>query len=124
MSNALEDYYTALERLKKRKEKINNDAVAIEAGRKKGSIKKSREAFRELITAIDAAATEQSQQGNETREQLNRTKQSVKHFKEQLDAALSRELSLLHEVYNLKKQLAHLIGGNVLPIRTRKSPTS
>ena len=34
MSDAMTDYYAALERLKKRKGvRINNDAVAIEAGR-------------------------------------------------------------------------------------------
>ncbi|MEK6290834.1 MAG: hypothetical protein V4793_05485 [Paraburkholderia tropica] len=50
MSDAMTDYYAALERLKKRKgARINNDTVAIEAGRKKGSIKKSRPLFAQLI---------------------------------------------------------------------------
>ena len=46
--SALNDYYAALERLKANKpiilpkgSAINNDTVALEAGRKRGSIKKS-----------------------------------------------------------------------------------
>ena len=49
--SALNDYYAALERLKANKPEvlpkgsaINNDTVALEAGRKRGSIKKSRHA--------------------------------------------------------------------------------
>jgi hypothetical protein len=34
--------------------KVNNDNVALEAGRKRGSIKKSRESFLELIGEIAA----------------------------------------------------------------------
>lgn len=49
--SALNEYYAALERLKVNKptiitkgSAINNDTVALEAGRKRGSIKKSRHA--------------------------------------------------------------------------------
>ena len=59
--SALNDYYAALERLKANKpivlpkgSAINNDTVAMEAGRKRGSIKKSRHAA--LIEAIEQAA--------------------------------------------------------------------
>ena len=54
-------YFEALERLKGRGAPINNDAVAIEAGSGRGSIKKSRLAYAELIAAIDMAATEQAE---------------------------------------------------------------
>ena len=59
--SALNEYYAALERLKANKpivlpkgSAINNDTVAMEAGRKRGSIKKSRHAA--LIEAIEQAA--------------------------------------------------------------------
>lgn len=60
MSEMLKDYFEALERLKSGKPvimpkgtKITNDSVSLEAGRKKGTIKKSRQIFAELIKAID-----------------------------------------------------------------------
>jgi len=62
----LEIYFEALERLKDNRPinvpkgtKINNDTVSLEAGRKRGSIKKSREVFENLIKAINKAKTEQ-----------------------------------------------------------------
>ncbi len=113
----LTDYFEALERLKKRKAKINNDAVAIEAGRKKGSIKKSRSVYASLIAAIDAAAAEETRPRNEQQKQLSKAKQTAEELREQLDASLARELSLLAELYEMKKRLAKLTGDNVLPIR-------
>ncbi len=63
MTDILKDYFEALERLKREKPvnvpkgtKITNDSVSLEAGRKKGTIKRSRPIFSELIEAIDAAA--------------------------------------------------------------------
>ncbi len=56
----LDEYNQALERLIKntpinvpKGTKINKDTVALEAGRKRGSIKKNREIFNELINKID-----------------------------------------------------------------------
>ena len=56
MNDTLQEYFEALERLKSnnpinvlKNSKINNDSVALEAGRKRGSIKKSREIFAELM---------------------------------------------------------------------------
>ena len=64
--NALNEYYAALERLKANKpttlpkgSAINNDTVALEAGRKRGSIKKSRHAA--LVEAIELAAQQAGQ---------------------------------------------------------------
>ena len=67
MSEMLGEYFEALERLKQGKPlhvsvgiKISNDSVALEAGRNKGAIKKSRSIFADLIVAIDMAANEQN----------------------------------------------------------------
>ena len=64
--SAVNEYYAALERLKANKptvlpkgSAINNDTVALEAGRKRGSIKKSRHAA--LIEAIELAAQQAGQ---------------------------------------------------------------
>lgn len=117
MSDALNGYFEALARLQKRKARINNDTVALEAGRKKGSIKKSRAVFSDLILAIDAAAATLSKPSDDASDRLLKVKQSAKTAQERLDAALKRELSLLHELYELKRKLSALTGKNVLPIR-------
>lgn len=62
MSDIVEEYRKALDRIKKGKPlrvlpgtKITNDSVSLEAGRKKGTIKKSRPIFADLIAEIQAA---------------------------------------------------------------------
>jgi hypothetical protein len=62
MSNVLSEYFEALERLTKGRpvnvpkgSKITNDSVSLEAGRKKGTIKKSRPIFK-----LDSAKFSQS----------------------------------------------------------------
>lgn len=120
MSGAMTDYYAALERLKKRKgARINNDTVAIEAGRKKGSIKKSRPQFTELIAAIDAANVDAGRPKLELTERLNRAKGDAKDLQAQLDESLARELALLRQVFSLRKELVALRGGSVLPLQPR-----
>lgn len=119
MTDALSEYYAALLRLKQRKAKINNDTVATEAGRKKGSIKKSRPQFVKLIEAINEASREVNSSKNEAAERLTRAKDASKALQRLLDGGRARELSLLKEVFELRKELAALRGGNVFPIRER-----
>ncbi|USU18514.1 hypothetical protein [Paraburkholderia fungorum] len=120
MSDAMTDYYAALERLKKRKgARINNNTVAIEAGRKKGSIKRSRPQFAELIEAIDAASAVIGRPKLELTKRLNRAKGDAKDLQVQLDESLARELSLLRQVFSLRKELVALRGGSVLPLQPR-----
>lgn len=131
MTQPLADYFEALERLKTGRSvhvpkgtKITNDAVALEAGRGKGSIKKSRPVFFDLIQSIDAAAAEQAKGANLQKEKLNKAKLSAVQYRRELEAALAREVSLLYELYELKKQLASLTGANVLPLRAVKAGKS
>jgi hypothetical protein len=120
----LSDYFAALERLKKgcpnvvpKGAKITNDAVALEAGRGKGSIKKSRSVFADLIIKIDEAASVQANPKNIEKQRHSKDKSAYDDCRRMLEAAIGREVSLVYEVYKLKKKLAHLTGGNVLPIR-------
>lgn len=120
----LEEYFAALHRLKSgqpsvvpKGTKITNNSVALEAGRSKGSIKKSRAVFSDLIQAIDDAATIQAKPNNEQKERLTKAKGQAAQCRQDLDAALAREISLLHELYETRKKLAKLTGDKVLPIR-------
>ena len=124
----LDEYFAALERLKKGRPtivakgmKITNDAVALEAGRGKGSIKKSRLLFADLIHAIDEAAVDQARPKNEQLDRLNKAKIAASELRRALEASMARELSLLHELYEVKKKLARLTGETVLPLRGKAS---
>ena len=77
--SALNEYNAALERLKANKPNIlakgsaiNNDTVALEAGRKRGSIKKSRHAA--LVEAIEFAAQEVGQNVLSPTQQIEKAK--------------------------------------------------
>jgi hypothetical protein len=127
----LTEYRTALNRLKDglpknvpKGTKITNDAVSLEAGRGKGSIKKSRAVFAQLIADIEAAAKEQSLPKRVVEQQSDRLKSEVKELRTQLDAALSREMSLVYELFEVKHALAKISGSNVIPIRARNSAAS
>ena len=124
----LDEYFAALERLKKGRPtivakgmKITNDAGALEAGRGKGSIKKSRLLFADLIHAIDEAAVDQARPKNEQLDRLNKAKIAATELRRALEASMAREISLLHELYEVKKKLARLTGETVLPLRGKAS---
>ena len=81
INKTLEEYYEALNRLINnnpvnvpKDTKINKDTVALEAGRKRGSIKKSREVFSELIEAIEKASEEKSKSTSQHIEQITKIK--------------------------------------------------
>ena len=97
MADVLSEYLVALERLKSGRTlhvpqgtKITNDAVAMEAGRGKGSIKKSRLIFSDLIAAIKVAATEQSEPDTVRKNRLENTKQEVLKYRALYEAGLAR----------------------------------
>jgi hypothetical protein len=123
-NNTVSDYFDALNRIKEGKPihvnkhiKISNDAVAVEAGRKKGSIKKSRGAFADLILAIDSAAAEQAQGENNLSKSVEKFREKAEQYRSELEAALAREVSLLYELYETKKKLAKITGTKVIPLR-------
>ncbi|MBU7435785.1 hypothetical protein [Paraburkholderia fungorum] len=94
-------YFEALKRLQTARKRINNDTVAIEAGSKKGSIKKSRPAHAGLIQAIaDAAAT--SKEERAVADPVPGLRDNMRELRQRLDDALERELNLLDEVLTLR----------------------
>ena len=111
----LNEYYAALERLKANKPTtlpkgaaINNDTVALEAGRKRGSIKKSRHAA--LINTIEQAAQAAGQNVLSPAQQIEQAKTKTKAVKsayEQLEEDYEKLLekcnSLLLENFELRQ---------------------
>lgn len=127
MTNSFSDYYEALERLKKdmpirvpKGTKITNDAVSLEAGRGKGSIKRSRPIFSDLIVAIQLASEQQISVININENIVHKLKSDLDQCRKELEAALAREVSLLYELYELKKEINILTGAKVIPIRRKK----
>ncbi|WP_154235215.1 hypothetical protein [Burkholderia pseudomallei] len=99
--------------------KITNDAVSLEAGRKKGSIKKGRHSFAQLIRDIEDAAQKSSEKtagagASGPSEQIDADaanesdKGDATDYKKLYYEALDREISLVYEVQNLKNKLAEL----------------
>lgn len=117
MSDTLKHYFDALERLKRRKARINNDAVAVEAGRSKGSIKKSRAQFTVLIAAIDEAGHQAAAVRDAPENRVSLAKEDNKALRLQLEAGLARELSLVKEVFELRRELAALRNSQIIPLR-------
>lgn len=127
MPDILKDYFEALERLKRGRpvnvpkgSKITNDSVSLEAGRKKGTIKKSRPIFSDLIKAIDAAAKAEFKHRDEMRERLDEAKAEAARYRVLWEEALAREVSLVKQLWGERevwvKERAALTGGNVTPI--------
>ncbi|WP_054881319.1 hypothetical protein [Pseudomonas sp. NBRC 111128] len=129
--SAEKNYYSALERLERDEPQvlpkgtlINNDTVALEGGRKRGSIKKQR--YPELCTAIDDAAKRQQDKvlavnvsnvhdGKRSAAGDKLLKDQYKSLKHDYRIALQQNISLVYEVFTLKKKIAALEqGGNVV----------
>lgn len=113
MSKTFKNFYDALQRLVDGKPKviagaysINNDTVALEAGRKRGTIKKSRP---ELIVAITEAETLRTGQSGNTK--IDIRDQKLQEAQDRIKA-LENQLSELEDKH--KKQLAQL---NILSFR-------
>lgn len=106
-------YFAALERLKARGEPISNDAVALEAGSGRGSIKKSRPAYADLIAAIDLAA-EQQAKAKVASDPVPGMRKDIDDLTRRLDQSLDREVALLHELYDLRAEVKQLAEENRL----------
>lgn len=109
----VDKYFAALERLKARGEPISNDAVALEAGSGRGSIKKSRPAYAELIAAVNAAA-QQLAETKAASDPVPSMRKDIEDLTRRLDQSLDREVALLHELYDLRAEVKQLTEENRL----------
>ena len=109
---AIEDYYQALKRLSDNRPinvqkgtRVNNDTVALEAGRKRGSIKRSRPRFSKLIEDIERAANNQNRALSNLERKVASKSSEALNYKEQYHKALNRELMLINKIHSLEKKL-------------------
>ncbi|APW65278.1 hypothetical protein LPB137_05160 [Poseidonibacter parvus] len=111
-SETIDDYFEALERLKNnvpiripKGSKINNDNVSLEAGRKKGTIKKSRPVFDELIEEIKKANEKDIKPILEAQDKADKYKEKFIHYKKLHEECLNRELMYLERIDKLEQLL-------------------
>lgn len=106
----LKTYHEALKRLKTNKPirikgnyKINKDTVALEAGMKRGTIKKSRPIFEQLIIDIENAENERTAKTTKYIDQIEKYKAKAKKFESLYNEAINRELMLYLRLEELEK---------------------
>lgn len=114
-------YFEALKRLEARGAPINNDAVAIEAGSGRGSIKKSRPAYAALIEAIELAEKEQAEV-KAASDPVPGLRQELERLRSRLDEALEREVNLLYEVLTLREEVRQFKQGRLFAVPKTSSP--
>ena len=108
---ALDHYFDALERLIANKpinvpqgSKIGNDIVALEAGRKRGSIKKSRKSQALLVEAIEQAKNRHISPTGFSAASVKKQKARANDYKEKYHRALNREVNYLNKIAELKRK--------------------
>ncbi len=119
ITSTVKEYLDALERLKKnapvrvpKGSPINKDQVALEAGRKRGTIR-NRPGFEQLIAEIESATRELSVPIKKKRTQKNPNQSAeIEQLKRDLDVARSRYMSLLYLNAEMAKVIRKL-GGEV-----------
>jgi len=116
------DYFSALQRLISNRpvrvstgSKINKDTVALEAGRKRGSIKKSRPGFTNLIIEINKASAPSTKPKNDLSNRLKKIREDKNKYRERYHQSLNREIMLLNRLSELEKELNKL--SNVIPFK-------
>lgn len=118
VSNTVKEYFAALERLRQNVPKnvpkggpINKDNVAMEAGRKRGSIR-NRPGFEALIAEIEAAGEKPRPTKQKRTPQNPKQAVEIEQLKRDLDVARSRYMSLLYLNAEMAKAIRRL-GGEV-----------
>ncbi|MDH4564249.1 hypothetical protein [Pseudomonas sp. BN411] len=131
-SVTLQPYYAALNRLVAGKSmivpkgsRITLNAVALEAGKTAGSIKKSRPIFDALIREIHIRAKQQAEQSapgalkvRQANQKAEKARASAESFEDKYKAALARELMLLRAWDKAQQHLRKT--NNVVPLNPSK----
>lgn len=112
--------------------KINNDTVALEAGLKRGAVKRSRPELAELLDDIKEAEAkrlgkEYSKKNSKIvmQNETLKLKQQLKELQEKYDVQLSQINSLIFENHRLKRENQFLNEENnnnkIIDFKTNKS---
>jgi len=140
---ALADYFDALDRLREGKGniigpevKITNDAVALEAGRPKGSIRKALSGHKGLVLAINEAAASQVMDAPSNKQEIQKLRAGKKSKMEETTKSVAiaclymneyealqsehEALKAEHETLKAEREALLASGANVISISSRK----
>lgn len=123
--NKNQHYFEALTRLLNKKPeiisdlsyKINLDTVAIEAGRKRGSIKSGRESFQLLISEVEKAAVIYEEKNKQKHNNSEKYKKKYTELKKKYEDCLNREAILIEKLFLLESKVSVLENKNIHKIR-------
>jgi len=123
--NKNQHYFEALTRLLNKKPeiisdlsyKINLDTVAIEAGRKRGSIKSGRESFQLLISEVEKAAVIYEEKNKKKPSSPEKYRMKYTELKKKYDDCLNREAILIEKLFLLESKVKVLGNKNIHKIR-------
>ena len=129
MDDPIFEYFDALKRIKEKKSirvhrdaKITQNLVALEAGRKAGSIKPSRSSFTLLIQEIEKAAKEQEKGTDILKAKLFGQQEEISEKELAIDQSLSRQANLIFAIYKTKLKLNKRTGAPVIPLIEQTLP--
>lgn len=106
MASAVIEFFEALNRLVERGVKPTLDGVAIEADRKKGSIRRGLDRHKELVAAIEKAAEEFGKEVEQSKEFKQTAR--IEKLKKERDRYLAHYNTLLSEHIGVIYQLEEL----------------
>lgn len=115
LSKTEQEYYAALQRLLDRNESVSLNAVAIEAGKKQGSLRAAR--YPDLVKEINHVIDIQSKnlifhKEPKFEEKIRGRDEDMAALKRDYATALQRVVSLERQVFQLQAELAKYLNPN------------
>lgn len=113
MASAIIDYLEALNRLVEKDVKPTFDAVAIEAGRKKGSIRRGLDRHKDLVAAIDRAVEQFGKEAEKSKEfqqatRIDKLKKERDQYKLRYDNLLDKHLGVINQLEEQRLKIMDL----------------
>lgn len=107
MASAVIEFFEALNRLVERGVKPTLDGVAIEAGRKKGSIRRGLDRHKELVVAIGKANEEFGKEAEQSKEfkqtaRIEKLKKERDQYLERYNVLLSEHIGVIYQLEELR----------------------
>ena len=113
MAGAIIEFLEALNRLVGKGVKPTLDGVAIEAGRKKGSIRRGLDRHKELVVAIEQAAEQFGKEEEQSKEfqqaaRITKLKQERDKYKDWYDNLLAKHIGAIYQLEDQRVEILEL----------------
>jgi hypothetical protein len=113
MANAIIEFFEALNRLVERGVKPTLDGVAIEAGRKKGSIRRGLDRHKQIVLAIELAAEKCGKEAEKSKEyqqatRIDKLKTERDKYKQWYDRLLAKHLGAIYQLEEQRIEILEL----------------